>query len=382
MFDIARGLKRRRHEVFFFGTAHPDNVEGEYARYYPPYHDFAAEQVSLKAALSAVWSRTAAEKFRVFLEEVKPDVVHLHNTAYHLTPAVVAELAKAGIPAVMTLHDYNLFCPNHYFYSRGEPCFRCVEKKYFSCITRRCVKDKLGGSIIGYTAHLVARRKRVYHTLARILAPSRFLTETAHATGYGEQVRFLPPGVNIGETHAPRKDSFFLYAGRLAPQKGVDVLIQAIGLAGPKLRLKIAGAGPEEENLREVARTYAAGQVEFLGHVDERPLSKLMATARAVVVPSRWPENTPAVVLQSYAAGAAVIASRMGGVPEMMDDGVEGLLVEAEDVRALENAIELLAGDARKARKFGEAGRARLTRGFSFKVHMDRLLDVYREVAA
>lgn len=383
MFDVARALKRRRHDVFFFGTAHPDNVEGEYRRYYPPYHDFAPPRVGLRTALAAVWSRAAAEKFQAFLDDVKPDVAHLHNIAYHLTPAVVAALARAGVPAVMTLHDYNLLCPNHYFYSRDEPCFRCAEKKYFSCITRRCVKGKFGASAVGYLAHLVARRKKIYHKLARILAPSAFLSEKVRAAGYDDaRVRFLPPAIDIRETRAARKENFFLYAGRLAPQKGVDVLIQAVGLAGPKVCLKVAGSGPEIANLRETARGYAADKVEFLGHVDARRLAGLMASARAVVVPSRWPENTPAVILEAFAAGAAVVASRIGGIPEMVEDGVEGLLVEAEDVRGLGAALELLAGDVRKGRKLGAAGRARLARDYSFKEHMARLLDVYREVAA
>jgi hypothetical protein len=89
---------------------------------------------------------------REFVAEVEPDVAHLHNVAYHLTPSVVAALARAGVPAVMTLHDYNLLCPNHYFYSRDEPCFRCAEGKYFSCVTRRCIKGKLGASAVGYVA--------------------------------------------------------------------------------------------------------------------------------------------------------------------------------------------------------------------------------------
>jgi glycosyltransferase involved in cell wall biosynthesis len=383
MFDVARALKRRRHDVFFFGTAHPDNVESEYGSYYPPYHDFAAPHVGLGTALSAIWSRAAAEKFRAFLDDVKPDVAHLHNIAYHLTPAVVAALARAGVPVVMTLHDYNLLCPNHYFYSRDEPCFRCAERKYFSCLTRRCVKDKLGASAVGYLAHLVARRKKVYRKLDRILAPSAFLAEKVRAAGYDPaRVRFLPPAIDIRETRAARKENFFLYAGRLAPQKGVDVLIQAVGLAGPKVRLKVAGSGPEEANLAETARAYAADKVEFLGHVDAKRLVPLMASARAVVVPSRWPENTPAVILEAYAAGAPVVASRVGGIPEMVEDGVEGLLVEAEEVRELAAALELLAGDGRKARKNGAAGRARLARDYSFKEHMARLLEVYREVAA
>lgn len=383
MFDVARALKRRRHDVFFFGTAHPENVEGEYRRYYPPYHDFAAPHVPAGAALAAIWSRAAAAGLREFVAEVKPDVAHLHNVAYHLTPSVVAALARAGVPAVMTLHDYNLLCPNHYFYSRDEPCFRCAEGKYFSCITRRCVKGRLGASAIGYVAHLVARRTGVYRKLARVVVPSAFLGEKVRAAGYGgEKVTLLPPAVNIKVAELARKENYFLYAGRLAAEKGVDVLVQAVGLAGLPVRLKVAGAGPEETELLRLAEYYAPGNVEFLGHLDARGLAAQMASARAVVVPSRWPENTPAVILEAFAAGAPVVAARIGGVPEMLADGVEGVLFEPGDVRGLADILARLAGDARAARKLGAAGQERLARDFSFKDHIGRLLEIYREVAA
>ena len=383
MFDVARALKRRRHDVFFFGTAHPENVEGEYRRFYSPYHDFAAPRVPAGAALAAIWSRAAAARVREFVAEVKPDVAHLHNVAYHLTPSVVAALARAGVPAVMTLHDYNLLCPNHYFYSRDEPCFRCAEGKYFSCITRRCIKGKLGASAVGYVAHLVARRTGVYRKLARVVVPSAFLGEKVRAAGYdGEKVALLPPAVDIKTAEIERKGNYFLYAGRLAPEKGVDVLVQAVGLAGPPVRLKVAGAGPEEAELRRLAEDYAPGKVDFLGHLDARNLTAQMASARAVVVPSRWPENTPAVILEAFAAGAPVVAARIGGIPEMLADGVEGVLFEPGDVRGLADVLARLAGDARAARKLGAAGQERLARDFSFKDHMGRLLEIYREVAA
>jgi glycosyltransferase involved in cell wall biosynthesis len=321
MFDVAAALARRRHDVFFFGTDHPANTEREYRRFYPPYYDFASPRVGVRAALAATWSAEAAKKVTAFVAEVKPEVAHLHNVAYHLTPSVVAALTRAGIPAVMTLHDYNLLCPNHYFFSREDPCFRCAEGKYLSCITRRCVKGKLGGSIIGYLAHLLARRRRVYHRLARIIAPSAFFTEKVRAAGYdASRVTFLSPAIALRSPPRRRRGAHFLYAGRLAYEKGVDLLIQAVGLAGPRVNLKVAGGGPEEAELRRLAAAYAPDRVEFLGHLKAGELAEAMASARAVVVPSRWPENTPAVILEAYAAGAPVVAARIGGVPEMVDD--------------------------------------------------------------
>jgi len=383
MFDVAAALRRRRHDAFFFGTDHPANTEREYRRFYPPYRDFASPRVGVRAAWAATWSAAAAKKIAAFVAEVRPEVAHLHNVAYHLTPSIVEALARAGVPAVMTLHDYNLLCPNHYFFSREEPCFRCAEGKYLACITRRCVKGKFGGSIIGYLAHRRARRRRVYYRLARIIAPSAFLAEKVRAAGYdASRVTFLPPAISLRSPKERRRGPHFLYAGRLAYEKGVDALIQAVGLAGPRVKLKIAGAGPEEAELRRIAAAYAPDRVEFLGHLKAGELAEAMASARAVVVPSRWPENTPAVILEAFAAGTAVVAARLGGVPEMVEDGAEGVLVEPGDVAAWVGALERLAADGRAARKLGAAGRARLERDFSFRDHLSRLLALFEEVAA
>jgi glycosyltransferase involved in cell wall biosynthesis len=383
MFDVARALKRRRDDVFFFGTAHAENVEREYEEFYPRYRDFSSPRPGAAAAFAAIWSREASRRLGAFVAEVRPDVAHLHNVAYHLTPSVVAALARAGVPAVMTLHDYNLLCPNHYFYSQDEICYRCAEGKYFSCLSRRCIKGRLGPSAVGYLAHLVARRTKVYRKLACLLVPSRFLAEKVLAAGYDEAaVTLLPPAVNVRAREPAHKEKYFLYAGRLAPQKGVDVLVQAAALAGPEVRLRLAGAGPEEEPLRRLAADYAPGRVEFLGRLGAPRLAEEMASARAVVVPSRWPENTPAVILEAFAAGAPVVAARVGGVPEMVAEDVEGLLFEPEDVRGLAAILERLAGDARAAARLGRAGQKRLARDFSFAAHVDRLLEIYREVAA
>lgn len=384
LFDVAAELARRGHEVSFFGVAHADNVPLEQNRFYPPDRDFSAGRGSLRTALAAVWSREAARKLAAYVERVKPRVAHLHNTAYHLTPAIIPVLADAGVATVMTQHDYNLLCPNHYFYSRHEPCYRCAEGHYMACITRRCVKGKLAPSLVGYYAHRVARRRGVYRRLNRIIVQSRFMFDKLVRAGYDEsRLVYMQPANAVRPAKVTRRHSHFLYAGRLAAEKGIDVAIAAVARSvDPAVVLRIAGDGPEGPRLRRLAEALPPGRVEFLGRLDADAVAGEMTAARAIVIPSVWPENTPAVIVEALATGTPVVASRIGGVPEMIADGVEGMLFEPGDVAALAGILERLARDPAAARKMGAAGRLRFARHFDFGRHVDGLEEIYGEIAA
>jgi glycosyltransferase involved in cell wall biosynthesis len=170
-----------------------------------------------------------------------------------------------------------------------------------------------------------------------------------------------------------------LYAGRLSHEKGVDLLIRAV--AGTSLEVRVAGTGPEEGRLMALARELGA-PVTFLGHLARPALQEELARALAVVVPSTWPENCPLIVLEAMAAGRPLVASRVGGLPELARDGEEGVLVEAGNVEELRAALLALAGDPARAAELGRAGRARAVAEFSPNAHLARILDVYRRLGA
>ena len=165
-----------------------------------------------------------------------------------------------------------------------------------------------------------------------------------------------------------------LYLGRLSHEKGVETLIEAA--AGTTMRVAIAGDGPERARLQALAERLRA-PVEFLGHVSGEPLRELIRDARAIVVPSRWPENCPLVVLEAMASARALIASRVGGIPELARDGEEALLVEPGDVTGLREALLRLEADTELALRLGRAGRVRAQDRYAPGRHMRDLLDIY-----
>lgn len=383
MFDWAEGARARGHDVFFFGTAHPANVVRDHECFYPPYVEFAGPRVRWRDAVNAIWSRRVGEALASFISYVKPDVAHLHNIGYHLTPAVVAVLARARVPSVMSLHDYNLLCPNHYFYSRREVCTRCVDGNYLACVTRKCVKGRLGPSVVGYLAHFVARRSAVYRRVGRFIVFTRWLEGLMVRAGWESgRVTYMRPALNIPAIPARPKEDYFLYAGRLAPEKGVDTLITAAGRAGSAVRVKVAGDGPMADMLRRQAGRETPGNVTFLGRLTEEDLYPIIASARALVVPSTWPENVPATILNALAAGTAVVGTALGGIPEMVADGAEGVLFPAGDGVKLSEILTRLAEDDDIVVRLGEAARARFVRDFNFHVFMTQLLNIYEEAKA
>jgi glycosyltransferase involved in cell wall biosynthesis len=175
-----------------------------------------------------------------------------------------------------------------------------------------------------------------------------------------------------------------LFLGRLYPEKGADVLIRAIRgrterRSAPPATCLIAGDGPERPRLEALA---AGHPVEFAGFVDGAAKADLLARATAVVVPSRWYENAPMAILEAFAAGTPVVASRIGGIPEMVRDGVEGLLVEPGDAGDLARALDRLLGDATLRRRLGRQARETAARAHAPERYVADLERVYRDAGA
>ncbi len=208
------------------------------------------------------------------------------------------------------------------------------------------------------------------------ITPSSYLRDRLVAGGYPpERVVAVPNFVDPDEfVAADGPGEGFLYLGRLSHEKGVETLIEAA--AGTDATITIAGDGPERARLEALAAASGA-HVEFTGHVPPDRVRELTAAARAVVVPSRWPENCPLVVLEAMASRRPVIASSVGGIPELVRDGREGLLVPPGAAGALRAAIDRLHGDPELAVAMGRAGRERAELRFAPQSHIDTIQSIY-----
>ena len=283
-----------------------------------------------------------------------------------------------------TLHDYKLACPTYLFLSHGRVCEACLGGKFHNAVLRRCH----GGSVAASTAvaaelflHTVTG---AYSAISLLICPSRFMAEKmAQAGVYAERLRCVPHFVDASVIDAkPKPGGEVLYVGRLAREKGVDVLIRAVSRLDPRTSLVIAGDGPERPALTRLAESVAPGRVRFCGRVPRADVLALSRSCAVAVLPARWYENQPMSVLEAFACGVPVVASDLGGLPELIRPGVDGELVPADDSSALAAVLQELLADPDHAYAMGRAARARVLDEFSPEAHLKRLEVVYEEAAA
>jgi glycosyltransferase involved in cell wall biosynthesis len=388
MEDLASLQAQAGHHVEFFAMAHPENRPARFGDRFPAHIELEPPPPSfvgkVRGAGRVLWSTSARRGMAEVADDFAPDVVHLHNVYHQLSPSVLQPLARLGLPTVMTLHDYKLACPTYQFLDNGSPCEACIDGGFREAVKRRCKGGSLSASALCATESWLHRRTGAYGPVARFVSPSRFLAaKMARAGVYPDRLRWVPHFVDH-EAIAPKTDpgGDVVFAGRLSAEKGVDTLIAAMGRLGPGTVVRVAGEGPERERLEALAADVAPGQVIFHGRLGKADLLSLLRSACVVAVPSCWYENQPMIVLEALASGVPVVASDIGGLPELVEPGVTGALFPPGDAEALASALAPLLAQPERALAMGRAGRAEMARTHAPAVHLARLDDVYHEAGA
>jgi glycosyltransferase involved in cell wall biosynthesis len=380
-------LRSRGHRVIDFTMDDPQNLPSEQASYFAPRRSYdSSTGVARRAwdAVNALYSVSARRALGRLLDVEKPAVAHIHNIYHQLTLSIVDELHARGIPIVQTLHDYKIACPAYTLFTEGAPCRRCVGRSTIHAVRHRCVKGSLPASALAAAEASIARRRGTYQRVAFFIAPSRFAGSIAMAAGIPEQrVRFLPyflPDDELVEPSSAARPPTFFFGGRLAETKGVRQLLTAFEQVPAPARLKVAGWGPLEAEVQAAAERNS--RVEYLGSVPRSDVLSELARSRALLLPSTWEDNCPLVMLEARARATPVIASDRGGPPEFVRDGVDGFVVDPDDIGALSERIRRLAEDESMAEEFGRLGRERLLLHHRADSHYAQLLEIYEQATA
>jgi glycosyltransferase involved in cell wall biosynthesis len=353
--DEVRLLREAGHEVHLWSPS-PERLGG-------------AELV--RTGLRAVWSRRSASHVAELIRRHRPDVVHCHNLFPLLSPAVVRAATKA--PAlVATLHNYRLLCLPATFVRNGEICEACLGRLAWRGVVHRCYRHSAPGSAALATSLGAHRALGTFDRVSLFLAVSAFVRDKHIQAGFAPERIHVKPNFAWETPRRRGAGDYYLFLGRLSAEKGVDRLLDA-WRASPRLgQLLIVGDGPERVRL---SRRAPAG-VEFRGAVSVEQVPPILARARALVVPSVTYEGAPRSVVEAYAAGVPVIANAAGALPELVEDGVTGLLVQSAHAGAWGAAFDKLAAED-FAHRLGEGAQRIWRERYSPKRGLAELEDAY-----
>lgn len=333
-------------DVGYFSMHHPKNLQTPWSRYFIEELEFGGDyslMQKVRMAGKAIYSFEAQRKLKQLLADFPADVAHLHCIYHHHSPSILPVLREAGVRTVMTAHDLKLACPAYKMLNDTGVCERCKDGSVMNVIRHRCVRGSLAASAIVAVESGVQRHMKAYETyLDKVVSPSRFFIDKfvewgwprdrfAYIPNYVDAARFTPD-FDPGE--------YFLYFGRIAPEKGVATLLTAAKAAG--VTVKLAGTGPDETMLREQANRLGV-DAAFLGFQSGEDLHRLIRGARAVVLPSEWYENAPMSVLESFALGTPVIGADIGGIPEMIEHGETGWTFPSRNAQVLADLLTQVA---------------------------------------
>ena len=310
----------------------------------------------------------------------RPDVVHLHNAYPSLGPAVHMAARRAGVPLVMTVHNFRLRCPNGYMFTEGAPCHRCERGVYAHSVLHDCFPSR--SQAASYATALWVHRfvLRLESKVALFITPSEFvrnrMVEWGIARDRIEVVRnfteVVPDGAQPGERG--------MFLGRLSAEKGIDVLLRALAGAGDP-PFAIVGDGPLREPLAALAAELALRNTQFLGRVPAEDVPSLLRSSRYLALPSMWDENAPLAALEALAAGRPLLVTNNGGLPELVAGG-EGLLCPAGDVEAMAASIRRLHDDDDLCCEVGSKAAARAAAEFTPAHHLEKLALAYAKAIA
>ncbi len=371
-------------DVVPFAMRHEKNLPSPWSDYFVSEIEYGRE-IGLKEkvlqATKVIYSFEAQRNLKRLIDKTRPDVAHAHNIYHHISPAIFSTLKDAGVPVVMTAHDLKLACPSYKMLRDGRICEDCKGGRIHNVVVNRCVKDSLQLSGVVFAETLLHRSLGLYRNkVDRIVVPSRFYREKLIEWGWpAEKLVHVPNFVDVDRFSTKWHESdYFVFAGRLAPEKGISTLIRAAAKARQKLI--IAGTGPEEDALKALARS-AGAEVVFAGHLSGDVLFRLIGQSLALVLPSEWYENAPISILEAYALGRPVIGAAIGGIPEMVREGETGLTAAAGSVDDLTRTLaDLAARSAKERAQMGQAGRAWISNEFSRAAYRQRMFDLYQSL--
>lgn len=388
-FDLMKLLSSHGHQIIPFSMLNDNNVETPYKDYFVSHVDF--DQSSLHHFLSngpkilgrTIYSRESKRKIERLIRDTKPDIAHIHMVDHQISPSILDVIKKHDIPMVQTLHEYKLICPNYRLFieRKREICERCKGGKYYNAIIHKCLKDSVSKSFLACLAMYIHKFLKIYEKNIEIfLVPSQFMRDKMIEFGINpDKVTFLPHMVDT-EEFKPRDShpDYILYFGRLAKEKGLFTLMEAMRNF-QDIKLIIVGRGELELDLMKYVEEHNMDNVKLVGYKTGNNLRTLIQDALFVVMPSLWYETFGLTIVESFACAKPVIGADIGGISELINQE-NGLLFRPGDSEELTEKIAYFLSHPSLVKELGVKARRFVEDNFSSDQHYQKTMNIYHKV--
>jgi len=339
-------LRSYGHEVACFSTLNPENEPTEYEKYFISAPDLRNDSVlkKVKSITPYLYNKQTVKNLTRLVEDFKPDVAQVHLFYATLSVSVLETLKKHKIPIVHTVHDYRMLCPvNTMMDFHKNICEKCATGSPFNCILKKCSDGNIVQStVLALEAYYWRKVKSPISFIDHFHFVSNFCQnkyqETLPEIKKKSSVQYNFSDVQVISAK-DKNIKYYLYYGRLSSQKGVLTLIEAWKELPANTILKIVGTGQQFESVNDYIKNNSLNNVELLGYKSGDELIRLIQNAYFVVVPSEWYENNPMTIIESYHLGVPVIGANIGGIPEIIDEGKTGFIVQSKNQSDLRNTI-------------------------------------------
>jgi glycosyltransferase involved in cell wall biosynthesis len=331
----------------------------------------------LAAAGSTFWSSRSAHEVSDLCAGFRPDVIHVHNTFPLISPSLYWLAARKRIPLIQTLHNFRLLCPQAMLLRDGKVCEDCIGKLPWRAVTRKCYRDSALQSAVTAGMLVAHRAAGSYRDrVTNYIALNAFCRDKFIAGGLpAERIRIKQNFTVGGETPSWEKRAGGVFIGRLSPEKGLAVLIDALSLLNG-VSIKIVGKGPLQETVERAFRH------DYLGYQSRGRIAQLLREARYLVAPSTGIETFGLVAIEAFMCGTPVIASRQGGLGELVRDGLTGLLVDPTDAADLAAKIAWAESHPAEMLRMGRAARAEYEAQYTPQRNYRILINIYEDSIA
>lgn len=393
MFKFMDAARKMGIEVIPFSVNNPQNEETPYSKYFAKPRSnqlmYADTQKSIGNMIgmvrATVWNYDAENRLRKLIRDTEPDAVYILHEVNHLSPSIIRAAKKEGVRVVHRISDFFMFCPKYDFLCENEICEACLHGDYKKAIERKCVKGSKAGTILRVLAMKLYARTKVFDDVDQFICTCEFSKNKLIEGGIpAEKISCVPTFIDSSKiTPCFENDKYFLFLGRMAHQKGTIYAIEAMKyLKDTEYVLKITGQISDSEEDQKIWKYIQENRLEnkvvFTGFKHGKELEELISRSTCIVCPAIWYENMPNTVIEAYAYGKPVVASRVGSLAEIVEDGKTGFLFEMRNSKDMADKLRKFVFEEGLSAQLGKQARALCEERYNTVKHMEEVVKILK----